>query len=255
MEADLTMISNWMEANKLSINLSKTNYLLFQSKSLPTNYLPYFDHKATKIYQVEKAQYLGLIIDTKLNWSYHINMIKRKITPLIFAIRKIRNYLDEDTCWLMYYAHIQSHLLYLNSVWSNAAKYLIDDLQIMQNKAIKIIKKLPRLTPTMDLYSENLLPLSIMSEYERCLFIQKTKLGLIKCNVDLKLASEHHEHSLRRRSHYYIPHVKSEKSAKNIFVSGLNTYNIIPSRIKSNKTIKNFKTQLKEYLINKWKNI
>ena len=72
--------SDWFQANKLSLNLNKTNYIIFRSikKPIPnTNNMALIDN--TTIPQVSSTKFLGVHIDQHLKWKTHIDEISKKI--------------------------------------------------------------------------------------------------------------------------------------------------------------------------------
>ena len=74
---ELAKIYAWVNANKLSLNIDKTNFMLFMPK-----YSSYCaDHiviNQTRIQEVKETKFLGVIIDNKLKWSAHIKYISKK---------------------------------------------------------------------------------------------------------------------------------------------------------------------------------
>ena len=72
-------------ANKLSLNVSKTNYITMQN----TNEI-YINHTLKigdeTIKQVNTAKFLGIIIDDKLSWNAHIDYCKNKLSSGLYAI-------------------------------------------------------------------------------------------------------------------------------------------------------------------------
>ena len=84
---DLNTLTDWFRANKLSLNVSKTNFMIFSSKSQTNNTN---DIKMTilneKINRVSFTKFLGIIIDEKLNWHHHIDNIVSKVAGGIYAI-------------------------------------------------------------------------------------------------------------------------------------------------------------------------
>ena len=61
------------------------------------------------IERVSQVKYLGLHIDEKQNWNVHINKLKNKIRPVVFAVSRLRQYLNTRAVWNIYYAYIVSH--------------------------------------------------------------------------------------------------------------------------------------------------
>ena len=91
--SELTNLYSWLKANKLSINIAKTEFMVIGSrqKFLAENFSELniqLDNQP--ISRVEHAKSLGLIIDDRLSWSNHISELCRKISSAIGALRRIR---------------------------------------------------------------------------------------------------------------------------------------------------------------------
>ena len=68
-------IYEWLCANKPSLNLSKTKYIIFQPRQ--NLYLP-LQLAGQYLDQTSSTKYLGLIIDCHLSWQDHIDLINCK---------------------------------------------------------------------------------------------------------------------------------------------------------------------------------
>ena len=75
---ELNKLTEWMNVNKLSLNVTKTNFMIFRSKHRKAVFSNNIKINGTDIDRVESTKYLGVYIDSKLNWSKHINFIKGK---------------------------------------------------------------------------------------------------------------------------------------------------------------------------------
>ena len=79
MNKELQKLSTWLTANKLSLNISKTHYMVFdrskEKKDQDSLYLNKF-----LIERVKFTKFLGVIIEEKLTWTLHISYIKNKIS-------------------------------------------------------------------------------------------------------------------------------------------------------------------------------
>ena len=64
------------------------------------------------------TRFLGVIIDNKLNWMTHINNLITKLNTNKILIGKSKLLMNQDAKRLIYFAHIHSHLMYANTVWS-----------------------------------------------------------------------------------------------------------------------------------------
>ena len=91
--SELSNISLWLKVNKLSLNIKKTHYMMFfRRKKLYHDVKLLIDGHA--IGEVQKTKFLGIIIDNKLTWKWHIDHIAGKISRGIRTIKKARQYLN-----------------------------------------------------------------------------------------------------------------------------------------------------------------
>ena len=91
-------VNEWLKANKLSLNIKKSNFVIFRPRQKNMPFIPritIFD-SVTNTYanleMKEYVKYLGLMIDSNLSWKYHIESICREISKSIGVTAKIRHY-------------------------------------------------------------------------------------------------------------------------------------------------------------------
>ena len=113
----LAKLAKWFRLNKLSLNVNKTNYILFHNnrKKLLTQIKLTIDN--ITIEQTDKAQFLRIIINQNLTLTDHISLLKNKISKNIGVIRRIRKNLTLYTLRMSYYALINPYFDYCNIVW------------------------------------------------------------------------------------------------------------------------------------------
>ena len=138
MTSELAQISDWLTANKLSLNIKKTHYMLFSGGKRPPNDLN-IEIDNQKISPVFKTKFLGVVIDSKLSWKEHISYITGTIARGIGVITKVRKYLNKDSLLILYYSFIYPYLIYCNHVWGAAAKTHTRTLCTLQKRAVRII--------------------------------------------------------------------------------------------------------------------
>ena len=62
------------EVNKLPLNLSKTNYILFRNRSADTDLNIWIN--TINVTRVQSSKFLGIIIDENLNWKPHNQLVR-----------------------------------------------------------------------------------------------------------------------------------------------------------------------------------
>ena len=92
-----------------------------------------------RIVRVNECKHLGVIIDETLSWSQHIDHIKKKVAPGLFYLRKAKQLIPSNMQCLLYNSIISPHFDYCNVVWGNCNQSQHDKLQVLQNRAAKII--------------------------------------------------------------------------------------------------------------------
>ena len=109
---ELQKISTWLKANILSINVDKTKFMIFKtrSKQLPHNFELYCDNHLVN--QTGQLWFLGVILDEKLSWKPHISYITNKISKYMGIIHKSSFYLSKSSLQSLYYAMVYPYLYY-----------------------------------------------------------------------------------------------------------------------------------------------
>ena len=72
MNEDLKLLFNWLCANRLSLNVSKTEVIIFRPPKAKLVDRVTLTLNRTKIFESTKIKYLGVIMDSKLSWKHHI---------------------------------------------------------------------------------------------------------------------------------------------------------------------------------------
>ena len=125
---ELILVAVWFKDNKLSINLAKTNYLLF-TKSAADNYnITLNDYKLER---KSNTTFLGIIIDDKLSWRNNINSLIVKLSRDV-ALLTVGSYSLPQSCLLtLYYAFFYSHFTYCIQIWSAACTTLCNPIRTL----------------------------------------------------------------------------------------------------------------------------
>ena len=77
---DLKLCSEWLNANRLSLNVDKTKLLLFHSKKKKMDYEICSKINGSKLNPSDHVKYLGIFLDKNLAWDYHISQLSNKLS-------------------------------------------------------------------------------------------------------------------------------------------------------------------------------
>ena len=87
---DLLNISNWLIANKLTLNRTKTEFMLIGSRQKlnSLSVIPDLEINGTQLNRVNFTKSLYVLIGENLTWSNHINAISKKISSGIGSMKR-----------------------------------------------------------------------------------------------------------------------------------------------------------------------
>jgi hypothetical protein len=83
---------------------------------------------------VPAIKFLGILIDNKLNFKYHISKISAKIASSMYFIKSAVNLLNDKALKLLYFSLIHCHLIYCKIIWGCASVNTINELFVKQKK-------------------------------------------------------------------------------------------------------------------------
>ena len=102
LQADLNRVEHWLSTNKLTLNVKKTKSMIFHSAYFTGNTVVDLNLGGESIEQVQLFKYLGIWLDPKLSFNYHIEIVCKKSKMRLGAIGRVRkfitNWISHSTC-------------------------------------------------------------------------------------------------------------------------------------------------------------
>ena len=143
-------ISEWLNANKLTLNIGKSNLILFWKCQTKITYKPDIKIMGEHIKEKEFTKYLGVLIDKMLSWTYLINHVNLKISRCKAILTKLRHYVSKDTLLrMLYFAFVQPNIDYGLIVWGSAMPSALKPIQTNKKKRKILFKKSNHPTETL----------------------------------------------------------------------------------------------------------
>jgi len=140
MKLELDGLVEWFQSNKLSLNLQKTNYVLFEPKGntkVNEDSMNLIIGTIT-ITRKTSVKFLGIYLDHNLQWTEQFKQLNIKLSRANYIMRSVRNLLPEKCKKMLYYSLFYSHLTYGNLIWGTSMP------QGSINKLVKSQKKIVR---------------------------------------------------------------------------------------------------------------
>ena len=137
--ADLRVLTCWLNCNKISLNATKTEFILFRSRSKLLSYTPFLKLLGKRIYPSPVVKYLGVLLDEHLNWRPQISIIASKLQRANGALSKLRYYIPLNSLVNIYHAIFASHMRYGCQLWGLRDNTYSHRVLTLQKAALRLI--------------------------------------------------------------------------------------------------------------------
>ena len=141
--SELKKVKLWCDTNKLSINFSKTNFMIVKSprkKDLAVNIkIESEDGTSSLVERKDRVKHPSVLLDNTVSFKHHISYVASRISRSNGIIAKLRHFLTLSQMKQLYYSIIYPYISYAILAWGIAYKSHIKKLQTKQNHAIRLI--------------------------------------------------------------------------------------------------------------------
>ncbi|MCP4437760.1 MAG: reverse transcriptase family protein, partial [Aureispira sp.] len=154
MKIELITIIKWLSANKLSFNVGKTEFMIFDTLDQIDEIVIELNNSNLSIKECKVTKYLGLMVDNKLDFKDHIEYIKKKILKRIGAMYRSKGLLPVKYRKMFANALMLPQFDYLDTIYNKAGKTKLGELDILYKKVAKIALDVPKTESTLNVYKD-----------------------------------------------------------------------------------------------------
>lgn len=248
MNGELKCIVDWLNSNKLKLNVKKTKCMLINNKSGFNDVDVLIDGE--KIEKVNNFKYLGIMIDRKLTLNENVNFVCKKLAKKIGFFGRIAKNLTFVARVNVYKSIIAPHFDFCSSLLLQTSQHCLNKLQRLQNRAIRVILRCSRYSNTEMMYEA----LHLMNVRQRLVFntlklVFKIKNGMVPEYVSERVTANMaiHNFNLRDNSDFRLPLYKKTCTQRMLLYDGLKRFNGLPKQLKSEVNENRFINELKNY--------
>lgn len=232
----INMAIEYCQANDLVLNQTKTQQIIMGRKKEEVLELP----GAERVYNVK---YLGVIIDESLSWNDHIDKLCRKLSTVLYVLRRLKQVSNIEVVKCAYYALFESHLRYTITVWGNSSKANSQRVLMLQKKAIRILTGKGPQESCRDAFKQ-LRILTSMALYISEVVFYASQQHLSR-GIDI------HTLNTRAACDYILPNHRLSLFEKQPTYAGAQFLNILPQEIKNSTGEQQFRRQLINWLLDR----
>lgn len=251
---ELELVAEWFSDNRLTVNLDKTNYILFKSHRKTGS--SHGHHKicinSISLSRVSSTRFLGVYVDQHLDWKDHINNISSKVARNVGILARASHFLSQTVKIKLYYALVFPYLAYCNLVWASTYNSRLLRLITLQKRAIRIIAGVPYGSHTKQLFLDlNLLNVPQIRTYQIGEFMFRYDRGLLPpaYNDFFGHVSKVHSHYTRNSTKYRRIFARTNTRRFSIRFLGVSVWEEIPLTIRMSSNVYIFKRKLRTHLV------
>ena len=134
----LDKLHAWFTVYKLSLSISKTNYILFGRRRCIADNVSITMGKSP-ISRVKVTKFLGVNINENLTWKDHISVVKSKLSKTIGIMYRASTFLNQSSLFTRYCSLFLPYMTYCLEIWGTTYKSNTLCIYILQKKVLRII--------------------------------------------------------------------------------------------------------------------
>jgi len=253
-QSTIDIISEWLLANRLTLNVDKTCYMIFHPSSAPNmseNLNLTIDK--LKITKVSSIKFLGMQIDDKLEWKLHIQDLCQVLRKYVGVFCKLSLKLPANILKMLYFSIIYPRILYGIEIYANTYMINLHDLIILNNRILRILQHKRLSTNINDLYINfKTLPINklfhfqILTHAQAVYYKSPCLPDIFKLNHALN--KDIHGHNTRSSQDFHRVTINSNYSVKISSNLCAKYWNQLPNEIKLLSNLNTYKKCLKNFL-------
>ena len=235
-------MSDWCVGQQLKLNTDKTALMQFQNGASAGSL--YVGHRGKSIPTSAVANFLGITVDCRLRWEDHCTKLSGKLSSALFGVRGLRCAVSVESLKLFYFAYVESRLRYGVIFWGCSPH--AERVFKLQKKIIRCILDKPQTASCRPLFrSLCILPLASVYIYELLMYCKRNE-GVYLRNCDISKSV-----NTRNSEDLSIPKHKTHLYESSPHYKAIQCYNKLPINIRRVQGLNQFKTALKEFLVQK----
>lgn len=253
--SDLNNLFKWLCIYNLSINASKSKFCVFGKKynlrDINTDNIDIVINN-NKIIHEKQVKYLGVVFDSHLKFYDHSNYIMRKFSKKVNFIARIGNQLSLTTKLLLYNSIAVPHLEFCSTLLFDLPNFKTEQLQLVQNRAMRVILKCSRYTPVATMLNVlNMLSVKQKILFSVHVFLFKVKNKMLPPYIcdKIKFFKDVHSYNTRNCSDFILlGQCHTSQMLNSVLYKGLYNFNMLPNNIKECDDLRVFKRLLKAHV-------
>jgi hypothetical protein len=242
----LRKLTEWVSANKLTLNVKKTHYMIMTKKNSDITNNIEIKIEQNKLTCLADTKFLGLIIDNRLQWNKHLDYLRVKMSRFIGILRRLTNSLPVKIKKILYFAFVHSTLCYCIEAWGFALKKFINPVFRLQRKAVNYVYGCT-IDPSTWLTEVGILPLLDLLKVRVWKLMHSIKIGTSPGRFFRFFDMPYTTHSHNTRQAHTDFNLRTDQM-KSFLTEGPKLYNGLPAIVKTSPSLDRFSVACRRFL-------
>ena len=248
----LEQLQTWFSVNRLSLNISKTNYMIFGNRRITADICVRINKE--KINRVNSTTFFGVVIDCKLNWISHILSVRSKLSKCCAIMHRASSLINKHGMHILYYSLVMPCIMYCAEVWGNTYVTNTRCLVLLQKRVTRLICGAKRLDHTNVLFHNvHILKLPDLVKLKTAIIMFKAYRYILPMNVQFVFFKIHESrYSSRHKCKFKQIYVSTNLKSMCISVTGVKLWKSLDNSLISCINVHHFKKCYTNRLLNSY---
>ena len=241
LQADLLSLIDWC------INTKKTKLMNFGTKMKIKRIINInMEFNGELLHWVSHYKYLGVILDSTLTFNNHIQNLIKVLSYKSFCLSKLRHLLNNTASVAIYKSTILPYVEYGDNIYAGAKLDLLNKIQRIQNRCLRVCLRAPPRTSIMDLHKEAKVNLLVDRRASNLLKLAYKRKDLEPYRDTRQLPTRGHDVATMK-----VPQPHNTLFMKSVLYRSALAWNALPPETKAINSYPKFKYQQKTFLRSK----
>lgn len=244
---ELNAIDDWLKTNRLSLNISKTSYMIHTHNHFDLNDCV-LTIRGTPIKYVRFTKFLGLIIDDRLSFNDHMYGLSKQLSRVKGVLFKLSSFLPPFMIRQLYFALFYSRLAYCISVWGGGNITNINKVSRINRSVINLfVSQLPpNIAPPFQ-YSAIYQYHSLLT-FHRYVYNFNNNFPYFYNKIALLLPNHEHVTRFALSNNFFSPIVTKTVTQHQFIFNVVKLWNLLPQALRCVQPQISFKSKLRAYI-------
>ena len=245
---ELAKLCKWFVVNKLSLNLSKTSYMLFRNRPPDVEFNVFIEHE--RINRVRVTKFIGIYIDDKLNWKYHINTVRSKLSKVAAIIYRASCLINQDGLYMLYCSLFLPYINYCSEIWGNTYATNVECITVLQKRVVRLICGARRLDHTNPIFKQlGILKFVDLVKFKTSIIMFKAYHNVLPDSLQKMFNLRVQIYDTRQKCTFSVHRAHTNVKSMCISIYGVKLWNSLHTDLTNCRSVQVFKKMYKMLII------